>query len=296
MQASNGVNMRPVDKITFGFLAFLFIITAIFYKQIPNVHLLLTIYISLITALSLLIHFKKRYASKILEMIYDIIFPFIVVVLIFDSLGGLIRYINPVTYDELLIQLDYMIFKTHPTVALEQFTTPIITELLQLSYTSYYFLPVILGVTLKIKREKAQFDRGIFLVILCFFLSFIGYILVPAIGPRFTLNHLQGTELHGVFLRDIIDSTLNTLEGVKMDAFPSGHTAVTLVVLYLAYKFQKSLFWIFLPLVLALLVSTVYLRYHYVVDVIAGILLFVFTIYIGEKYYNWWERKQSSEK
>ncbi|MDP3298176.1 MAG: phosphatase PAP2 family protein [Thermodesulfovibrionia bacterium] len=287
--------MRPVDILTFGFLAFLFIITIIFKKQIPNAYLFLTVYLSLATALSLLIHFKKRRDGKILEMIYDFIFPTIVVVFTFDSLGGLIPYINPVTYDELLIKLDYMIFNAHPTVALERFTTPIVTELLQLAYTSYYFLPVILGVALKVKGEKTQFDRGIFLVILCFFLSFIGYILMPAIGPRFTINHLQSTELHGIFLRDIIDSTLNALEGKKMDAFPSGHTAVTLVVLYLAYKFQRVIFWIFLPLVLALLVSTVYLRYHYVVDIIAGILLFVLTIYIGDKFYNKLEKSGREE-
>lgn len=284
--------MRPVDVLTFGFLTFLFITTAIFSGRIPNAYLFLTVYLSLATAFSLLIHFKKRHDGKILEMIYDFIFPTIVVVFTFDSLGRLIPYINPVTYDELLIKLDYIIFNAHPTVALERFTTPIVTELLQLAYTSYYFLPIILGVALKVKGEKTQFDRGIFLVILCFFLSFIGYILMPAIGPRFTINHLQSTELHGIFLRDIIDSTLNALEGKKMDAFPSGHTAVTLVVLYLAYKFQRVIFWIFLPLVLALLVSTVYLRYHYVIDVIAGILLFVLTVYSGEKFYNWWERNK----
>jgi membrane-associated phospholipid phosphatase len=284
--------MRPVDILTFGFLAFLFIITAIFYKQIPNAYLFLTVYLSLATAFSLLIHFKKRHDGKILEMIYDFIFPTIVIVFTFDSLGRLIPYINPVTYDELLIKLDYMIFNAHPTVALERFTTPIVTELLQLAYTSYYFLPIILGVILKIRGKEAEFNRAIFLVLLCFFLSYIGYFLVPAIGPRFTINHLQSTELHGIFLRDIIDSTLNALEGKKMDAFPSGHTAVTLVVLYAAYKFQKNLFWLFLPVVMALIVSTVYLRYHYVIDVIAGILLFALTVYAGEKFYNWRERNE----
>jgi len=109
------------------------------------------------------------------------------------------------------------------------------------------------------------------------------------------MSHLQNIELHGILLRDSIDSILNSLEGIKRDAFPSGHTAVTLVVLYLAYRFKKTLFWIFLPIVLSLVVATVYLRYHYVVDVIAGVLLFVFTIYIGEKYYNWWEKRNGAK-
>lgn len=283
--------IRQVDIITFGFLIFLLTITVIFIKQIPNAYLILLVYIVLIVALSLLIYLKAKHNSKILKITYDIVFPIATVFLIFNSLGGLIRYINPRTYDHLLIRLDYLLFRGYPTITLESFTSPIITEVLQLAYSSYYFLPVILGVVLKIKGKEEAFDKSIFLVILCFYLSFIGYILVPAIGPRYTMNHLQSIELHGIFLRDIIDSTLNTLEGIKRDAFPSGHTAVTLVVLYLAYRFQKSLFYVFLPVIIALLISTVYLRYHYVIDVIGGILLSAFTIYVGEKYYNYWESR-----
>jgi len=286
--------MRPVDALTFGFLAFLLIITVIFIKQIPDAYTIIFIYLILITALSSLIYSKNKRDSRVLEMTYDLIFPVIAVFLIFDSIGGLIRYINPVTYDHLLIRLDYIIFKGYPTVILEKVTTPVITEIMQFAYTSYYLLPIILGVVLKTKGRKTEFNKGLFLIILCFFLSYVGYILVPAIGPRYTMNHLQSIELKGIFLRNNIDGILNTIEGIKRDAFPSGHTAVTLVVLYLAYKFQKSLFWIFLPFVSALLVSTVYLRYHYVVDVIGGILLFIFTIYIGDRYYDYWEKRNTS--
>ncbi len=284
--------IRPADALIFGFLIFLFVITTIFLNQIPGAYVILLIYAALITILSLLIYFKNRYNSKILEITYDLVFPVIAVLLVFDSMGWLIRYINPITYDHVLIRMDFLIFKVHPTVALERLTYPAITEIMQIAYTSYYFLPIILGVVLKIKGKEKDFNQMLFLVILCFFLSYIGYIIVPAIGPRYTMNHLQNIDLHGIFLRDIIDSTLNTLEGVKRDAFPSGHTAVTLVVLYLSFRFHRSLFWIFLPFVFTLLLSTVYLRYHYVVDVIGGILLFVFTIFIGEKYYDWWERRK----
>jgi membrane-associated phospholipid phosphatase len=286
--------MRPVDILTSGFLLFLLAVTVFFHGQIPGSSVIITIYIVLLSLLFSLIFFKKRYDGKILEMIYDIIFPVIVVILIFDSLGGLIRYINPSTYDHILIRLDYMIFRVHPTIALERFTHPLVTELLQIAYASYYFLPVALGITLKIKGSASEFNRAIFLIILCFFLSYIGYLLVPAIGPRYTMNHLQNIELNGIVLRNVIDGTLNALEGVKRDAFPSGHTAVTLTVLYLAFRFKRSLFWLFLPLVAALLVSTVYLRYHYVIDIIAGIVLAVFSVFIGEKYYNYWERRNSN--
>ncbi len=287
--------MRPVDVLTFGFLTFLFIITTAFLKQISHAYIILCIYFFLIGVLFLLIFLTRNHDGRILWILYDIVYPVMSVLLIFDSLGGLIRYINPRTYDHVLIRLDYLIFREYPTVALEKITYPLITEIFQLAYTSYYFLPIILGVTLKFKGTKAEFNRALFLIMLCFFLSYIGYILVPAIGPRYTMSHLQSIELPGILLRDSINSILNALEGIKRDAFPSGHTAITLVVLYLAYRFRKKLFWIFLPMVLALIVSTIYLRYHYVVDVLGGILLFIVTIYIGEKFYNKYEKSGNAK-
>lgn len=285
--------MKPVDTLTLGFLAFLFSLTLIFHHRIPHAYLLLITYLALTISLLSLIFLKKRKDGKILGIIYEIMFPVIAVIMIFNSLGGLIRYINPTTYDTVLIHLDFKIFNTHPTVALEQFTSPALTEFLQLAYASYYFLPVILCVILKVEGREAEFNRAVFLIILCFFLSYIGYMLVPALGPRYTMRHLQNAELNGILLRGIIDQTLNALEGIKRDAFPSGHTAVALTVLYLAYRFQKRLFRIFIPIVIMLLISTVYLRYHYVVDLIAGILLFVVSVFLGEKYYAWWEKRKT---
>jgi membrane-associated phospholipid phosphatase len=87
------------------------------------------------------------------------------------------------------------------------------------------------------------------------------------------LAHLHKVDLPGVFLADTIRETLNALERFKQDAFPSGHTAVVLLVLAYAWRSVRGLFWICLPLVVALILSTVYLRYHYVVDVLAGFLL-----------------------
>jgi membrane-associated phospholipid phosphatase len=77
----------------------------------------------------------------------------------------------------------------------------------------------------------------------------------------------------------MIQDTLNALEKNKTDAFPSGHTAVSLMCLYYAWKMRENkLFAVLIPVVTGLLISTVYLRYHYVIDVIAGIALTGLTI------------------
>jgi membrane-associated phospholipid phosphatase len=101
---------------------------------------------------------------------------------------------------------------------------------------------------------------------------------------------LQSRDLEGLFIAGPLQEILNRLEGVKRDAFPSGHTAITLTVVYLAWRFERRLFAFFLPVALALIASTVYCRYHYVVDVIAGIGLALLTIILGEKYYGYWSK------
>jgi membrane-associated phospholipid phosphatase len=212
----------------------------------------------------------------------------LIIPVIFDSLGDLIPWIRHRFFDDVLIRIDYNLFGgRHPTVMLEWFIHPLLTTILQFAYISYYPMAVVLGVVLFMKKKRKEFDETIFGIILCFYLSYLGYLLVPAVGPRFTLVQLQTRDLQAGPLVVAIQETLNALENTKTDAFPSGHTAVALMTLYYAWKTrEKTLTVLLLPTVLGLILSTVYLRYHYVIDVVAGVLLAAFTIYLAPRAYK----------
>ncbi|MEW6214161.1 MAG: phosphatase PAP2 family protein [Nitrospirota bacterium] len=283
--------LRPADSVTILFLLFLSVLTMIFYQEIPRAPFLITFYLILIISQVIIIRFKDK--GRFMGLFYDLIFPTICVLVVFDSLEWLVHYVNPEDIDPILVRLDYFIFNNHPTVMLEKIMSPLLTDVLQLAYSTYYFIPLIFGITLLIDNQREEFNRSLFLVLFCFYLSYLGYILMPALGPRYAINHLQTTELQGLFIAEPIQRLLNQLEGIKRDAFPSGHTAIPLVVLYLAYRFKRRLFWLFLPIVAALIFSTVYCRYHYVVDIIAGFGLTIITILLGERYYGWWTKKNN---
>jgi membrane-associated phospholipid phosphatase len=143
-------------------------------------------------------------------------------------------------------------------------------------------MPIALVLTLYFRADRNTFNSAAFAILLCFYLSYIGYLLVPAVGPRFTLSHVQTADIRADPATLWVRQTLDGLEHNKTDAFPSGHTAVALVTLVYAWKYrERVLFLILAPAVLALIFSTVYLRYHYVVDVIAGILLAALTVVIA---------------
>ncbi len=276
--------LRPADSLNLSFLFFLALLVFFFRQRISYAGPLAALYCMLFLFQIMLVRFGNR--NAVFGWMYDLIFPTISILLIFDSLGKIVHCINPRDIDPLLIRLDYAIFGFYPTVMIERWIRPGLTDIMQLAYSSYYFLPLTLGAFLKMTRKDAALGHSLFLIMFCFYLSYVGYMLMPALGPRYTMAHLQHAELRGFVIAGPIQELLNRLEGIKRDAFPSGHTAVALTVLYLSYLHARGLFRLFLPFVLALIVSTVYCRYHYVVDVLGGVVLAAITIIIGELYYG----------
>jgi membrane-associated phospholipid phosphatase len=283
--------LRPAQSLTIVFSFFLLVLTVTYQSAVPSAGYLIVIYASILVFQATIASLRRP--GPFLAVTRDLIFPVIGVLVIFDSLGPLVHSINGHDIDYLLIKIDYLIFGVHPSVFLEGMITPVLTDVLQIAYSGYYFLPILLGIILKSGNKGEAFDKAVFIILLCFYLSYIGYILFPAVGPRYTMQHLYDKDIDGFLVSRPIQNMLNLLEGVKRDAFPSGHTAIALTVLFLARKYERTFFWWTIIPVLLLIFSTVYCRYHYVVDVIFGVILAVVTVSAGEVYYNFWLRMQN---
>lgn len=277
--------LSPGDKVIIAYLMVIAALAVAFNRRVD----LWPWFLAAHAAGALAVASMARFASRAgwLGYFARCWYPVVLIPITFKELEYLIPRINPRDMDWQLAAIDLAIFGAHPTVWLERLTHPILTELLQLSYTCYYFFPILLGAALWLRRQFERFHFCLFAIVLGFYLSYLGYIAVPAIGPRFILAHEQSFPLKGVLLFDWIQNTLNRLEGIMRDCFPSGHTAVTLLVLYYARRFHRPSFrWMLLP-GSALIFSTVYLRYHYVVDVIAGALLALAVVAIAGRCYRW---------
>ena len=78
-------------------------------------------------------------------------------------------------------------------------------------------------------------------------------------------------------------------EGVYRGSFPSGHTAVALLCLFRARRLSAGLSMLYVPIVTGIIFSTVYLHYHYVVDVLAGAALACAGAWLGPRLEPWCE-------
>jgi membrane-associated phospholipid phosphatase len=246
------------------------------------------IVVAAVPALIAFLRARRPKPSKNLQILFDY-YVIACIVVIFDGLGPLIRAVNPVDRDALLIRFDRWLVGVDPTVALERFATPLLSDVLTVFYSLYYFHPIVLG-TIVLLDDRARppaardFNRYAFVMVFVFFVSYAGYFLVPAVGPRFTVTH-AGPLPRGA-VAQAIDSTLDWLESNKRDCFPSGHTMVVVAVLLEAARRSRKTFWIFLPFAIGLLMATVYCRYHYVADVLAGLALVFVTVPLGNALYR----------
>lgn len=216
---------------------------------------------------------QQARGGKILTFIRDwYVLPFLIA--IYLEQGRLIPLINPHDIDGLLIGIDRILFFGHdPTVLLERFTWPPMTELLQIVYASFYLLPFSLCVLVYSRDRELTFHIVAATIVIGFYISYVGYYLTPAIGPRFTLEHLQHIPLTGLVSFECIRSMLDAAAGVVRDCCPSGHAMLSVLTVLLARRYEKRFFTPALVWTGPLLYSTMYLRYHYLIDLIVGIAL-----------------------
>lgn len=241
--------------------------------QLTEWHVLAVCLASLFLVLALMIWLARHEPqfTKVKKVALNF-YPAFTVTVIFEALGSLLPAFKFLNRDELLILADRALFGQDPTVWLERFVSPGLTDLLYLAYASYHILPVTLAIILW-KKDEAICRQFVFSVSLAFFVNYAGYFLVPAQGPRFTLAHRQNIALEVTPVSQAVKETMNLLEHPKFDAFPSAHAMATVFCLIFSFAHSRRLFYLVLPLAALIVVSTVYCRYHYVVDVIAGALL-----------------------
>ncbi len=292
--------LHSADFLIIGFATLLTILNLLFQSRIPYWSSMVAINCCAMVAICVLAYVRHTTGLKLFRLLHDWYVPPIV----FFSFKELYFMVKPMhlgrDYDDVLIAIDRWIFGVDPTRWLMQFANPFLTEILQIAYTLFYFLFLILGYELYRRHNLDLFHYFMFTCVYGFFLSYLGYFTLPAIGPRFTLHDFSAlnTDLPGVFLTPYLRWFVNAggsvpmnvpneiaIAGTQRDVFPSGHTMMTLVLIYLSAKFRVKVRYVIYVTGSLLIVATVYERYHYVIDLVGGTLCMVFCVLTSPRLY-----------
>jgi membrane-associated phospholipid phosphatase len=175
-----------------------------------------------------------------------------------------------------LAKIDWTLFFGHnPNLLLESWIRPMLSEWMAFAYSSYGPLFAVVFGSLYLKKENNPAEEMIFMSTLALAIGYASYTFFPARGPMYAQKFTIPLDLY--YMKEFKDLFMDQPR-IDRDCFPSLHTAVTMISLFSAWKYIRPLFWLILPIAIFVPIACVYLRYHYVVDVLAGFVLAIMVI------------------
>jgi membrane-associated phospholipid phosphatase len=258
--------LTTTDRLTTAYLLVTLAVISFRSERIPNAPWLFLLNAGLLLLVWVLAIWRPRGGGPSVMAEW---YPLLYFVFFFEQIGWLVHAFVNGWYDPLLIRADRAMFGVDLTVWIEQFASYWLTEVMQLAYTSYFPLTIGVAAFLWFRRGLAHFRFLMLASCLAYYACYAIFILFPIESPSHTMRHLQQVELEGGPFTAIIE-WIERHGRVHGGAFPSAHVAGTVVTWLTAWRAAPLLGMWLTPLIVLLMASTVYGRYHYGVDVLAG--------------------------
>jgi len=207
-------------------------------------------------------------------------FYFVVMGICFLAMGSAVPLLGIADADYRLLLWDRDLLGETPAVTLEAWLYPWLEDVAMAGYL-FFFYYLMAGPFHYCIRDVQLFSKCIVGLFTIYAIALLSYTVFPAGGPHLAMTFK--TPLHG---RWVLDWALNIVDrgSNKIDVFPSVHVAATLYLLLFDWKHWRRRFWWALGPCVVLWCSTMYLRFHYLVDVLAGVLLAIFGWWIAHSY------------
>jgi membrane-associated phospholipid phosphatase len=278
--------VTALKKIDILFLIYLAVSTLfLLFGRDPAVHLSAFIWVRLlmIAAVSGLIYADKNKPAPILALLrfsYPLIFSGY-----FYSETVFYNKIFLHNLDPLLVDMEYSIFGMQPSLHFSvQFSHLLFSELMYFGYFSFYLLLLSFTLYLFIKR-RAYFYPAIFKLTASLYLFYLIFCFIPSAGPQFYFPFPENELPDGFLFNQVMHFIQNVAEQ-PTGAFPSSHVGISIIILILSKKIAPYYFKIAWPFVLILILSTVYIKAHYAIDIIGGLVIAPFILYLSNVLYK----------
>jgi membrane-associated phospholipid phosphatase len=212
-------------------------------------------------------------------------YPVLLYPILYRATGALNQLFHRGYLDAAFRRVDATVFGFEPGFELmTKWPHPAVSELFHAAYFSYYVMIVGVGAALYV-RDRPAFRHFVGVVSFVFYFCYLTYVFLPVVGPRVYYPELVPEGIPAVagegaapeFPAALQTGPFFRLMSVIYDrfeapgaAFPSSHVAIALVTVFFSFRYLRPIRWVHLGVAILLCVATVYCRYHYAVDVLAG--------------------------
>lgn len=268
-------NLQAVDIFLISILLFYSLLAGISYPRVKGGMMVVlgNLGIAIIFLASIL--FYRKTSSQKGRFWLRISSVSLVLFYIYEVSLRLVHVFTPTWKDAAIVRLEQAVFGVQPTLWLQKFISPGLTEWMMFTYLFYFALYPILGANLFFRRSEAHMEDFLFTVATNNVLCNVGYFLYPVANPMFQLGRLYSVPLKGYVFTSIGEFMRAHLMSIG-GAMPSGHAAAATIIGLMAYRYHRPTFWFLAPVVISIYISSVYCRFHYLSDIILGIFIGLF--------------------
>ena len=277
--------MIQLKKIDILFFCYVFITTILLFLSWDNsgksLELFFTRGIFLALGISF-IYLDSKVKSKLINLLRNC-YPILFSMLFYTETV----YYNNLLFNNLdsyLVKIDNYLFGFQPSIKFSVYlSNPIFSELMYLGYFSLYII-IIAFVFITFFKLKNESDELFFKLAATMLLFYLFFCFFPAAGPQFYFSSPE-KEVPSAFVFDKIMHFIQKAEQ-PTGAFPSSHIGISIIILVMMREKAKRFFRISIPFVFLLVLSTVYIKAHYAIDAIAGVLSVPIVLYLSNILYK----------
>ena len=276
--------MPPVDfarwttTLTASYLAITAVLIAILGNAVPGRIWLVAVHLTLAGSLLILDRARPR---GILLVVRDW-HPLMLFPLLYKEVELLAAVIGDWRLTAAIPAWESALFDGQPSQYLsERLSSVPLSEYLHFCYAAYVIVIPSVAAYWYVSGRRMAFGELLLMLSTVMLGSYLFFIVLPVDSPYYQSPHL-GPPLAGHFFFDHVHQ-MSGLGGARGGAFPSAHVSGAVVVCLVAWRHQRRLAYLLLPIIGGVIVSTVFGRFHYVLDALAGAALAIVVV-LGCRY------------
>jgi membrane-associated phospholipid phosphatase len=260
----------PADRVVATYLALTGVLVLAFREALPRWKLLVVAHVLGVIVVIALRYLPARLAA--LPAFFRDWYPILVFPILYKEVELLAGAFGNWSLTETIQVLEVSLFGSHPSLFLsERLQWVPLSEYLHFCYLSFLVWFPAVGGYWYFTGKRAWFQELLLLTTVTFSVSYVFYIVFPVDSP-FYLAEPLAPPLAGNFFYELVHA-VSSRGGARGGAFPSSHVSISTVILLVTFQRDRRLLFGLAPLYLGLVVATVYGRFHYALDVLAGWVL-----------------------
>ena len=263
--------MLPVDfgrrttTLTASYLAITAALIAIFGNGVPRRYWLVAAHVTCAASLLILDRARPRGILLVLRDWHPLmLFP-----LLYKEVELLAAVIGDWRLTAAIPAWESVLFDGQPSQYLsERLAWVPLSEYLHFCYAAYVIVIPSVAAYWYVSGRRVAFGELLLMLSTVMLGSYLFFIVLPVDSPYY-LSPYPGPPLAGHFFFGLVHQ-MSGLGGARGGAFPSAHVSGAIVVILVAWRHQRRLAYLLLPIIGGVMMATVYGRFHYVLDTLAG--------------------------